>query len=159
MDLIVKINKVQVNNRKKTICIETKRGLFEIHFSRLNPKPTAKNKIRKIFIDKELGNEAVTYILESGVENSIHLDVFLDYNKDPSYLRFLFLFELTIEAQKALKNSKTSKNELCRRLQTSPSQLARLLDQTNQKKSVDKMLELLAALGVQVKPKFEKDVA
>ena len=154
----MKINKVSLNNRKKTICVETRKGMFEYPFAKLDIRPTAKNKIREIFVDPELGREAVTYFLESGKENSVHLDAFLEYNKDPDYLRMLFLYALSVEAQKAMKKSKLSKNEVCRRLKTSASQLARLLDQTNQKKSVDKMLELLAVLGIHVKPEFE-DVA
>jgi hypothetical protein len=154
----MKIKKVSLNNRKKSICIETRKGDFEFPFAKLDVRPTAKNKIKEIFVDPELGREAVTYFLESGVENSVPLDAFLEYNKDPDYLRMLFLFELTLKSQTEMKKSKLSKNELCRRLKTSPSQLARLLDQTNHKKSVDKMLELLAVLGVNVKPEFE-DVA
>jgi hypothetical protein len=154
----MKINKVSLNNRKKTICIETKKGALELPFAKLDISPTEKNKIKEIFVDPELGKEAVTYFLESGVENSIHLDAFLEYNKDPDYLRMLFLYELTVKAQKAIRKTKLSKNEICRRLGTSASQLARLLDQANQKKSVDKMLELLAVLGINVKPEFE-DVA
>lgn len=155
----MKIRNVHLNNHKKVIEIETPKGAFELPFSMLEAPPTPQNGIEKIFVDQELGKEAITYILKSGVEESVHLDVFLDFNKDPDYLRMLFLFELTIAAQNALKKSKTSKNAICRRLKTSPSQLARLLDQTNHKKSVDRMLDLLAVLGVNVKPKFEKHVA
>ena len=154
----MKISKVSLNNRKKTICIETRKGLLEYPFAKLDVRPTAKNKIKEIFVDSELGKEAVTYFLESGKENSLHLDAFLEYNKDPDYLKMLFLYELTVKAQQAMKKSKLSKNEVCRRLGTSASQLARLFDQANQRKSVDKMLELLAVLGVNVKPDFE-DVA
>ena len=154
----MKINKVNLNNRKKTICVETRKGNFEFPFAKLDVRLTAKNKIKEIYVDSELGREAVTYFLESGKENSLHIDAFLEYNKDPDYLRMLFLYELTVKAQKAIKKSKLSKNAVCRRLGTSASQLARLLDQTNRKKSVDKMLELLAVLGVNVKPEFE-DVA
>jgi hypothetical protein len=152
----MKINNVSLNNSKKTIRIETRNGAFEIPFSKLDLPPTAKNRIKEIFVDAELGKEAITYYLESGQENSVHLDAFLAYNKDPSYLRMIFLFELTLKAQMALKKSTLSKNEVCRRLETSPSQLARLLDQTNHNKSVDKMLELLAVLGINVKPEFEE---
>lgn len=154
----MKINNVSVNNSKKSIRVETKQGAFEVPFSKLDLPPTAKNKIKNIFVDAELGKEAITYFLESGQENSVHLDAFLEYNKDPNYLRMIFLFELTLKAKMAVKKSRLSKNEICRRLQTSPSQLARLLDQTNQNKSVDKMLELLAVLGINVKPDFQ-DVA
>lgn len=151
----MKINKVTLNNYKKTICIETRKGIYEYPFANLDVKPTAKNKIKEIFVDAELGKEAVTYFLESGRENSVHIDAFLEYNKDPDYLRMLFLYELTVKAQQAVRKSKLPKNEICRRLKTSASQLARLLDQTNHKKSVDKMLELLAVLGVHVKPDFD----
>ncbi len=154
----MKINSVTLNNRKKTICIETRKGVLEYPFGKLDVRPTAKNGIKEIFVDSELGNEAVTYLLESGKENSVHVDAFLEYNRDPNYLRMLFLFELTIKAQYSMKKAKISKNEVCRRLGTSASQLARLLDQANHKKSVDRMLELLAVLGVNVKPEFE-DVA
>ena len=41
-------------------------------------------------------------------------------------------------------------------LESGEENSVRLLDQTNNKKSVDKMLELLAVLGVNVKPDFEE---
>lgn len=151
----MKIKKVFLDNRKKCILVETARGQYSLPYSKLAKVPSSENKIADIFIDDELAKEAVTYILDSGCEDSVHLDVFLDYNKDPKFLKELFLFKLTDKAQDALVSSQLSKNEVCRRLNTSPSQLARLLDQTNSKKSVDKMLELLAVLGISVEPSFE----
>jgi len=116
----MKISMVSLNNRKKVICVETRKGgIYEFPFAKLDVRPTARNGIKEIFVDRELGSEAVTYFLESGKENSLHLDAFLEYNKDPDYLRMLFLYELTVEAQKAMKKSKLSKNEVCRRLKTS----------------------------------------
>lgn len=151
----MKIKSVTINQHKKEICIDTRKGVFQYPFVKLDIRPTSDDRISEIYIDKELGCEAVTYILESGKENSVHLDSFLEYNKDPDFLRMRFLFELTVEAKNVMKKSKLSKNEICRRLKTSPSQLSRLLDQTNHRKSVDKMLDLLAVLGVNVKPEFE----
>ena len=155
----MKISKVEVDYRKRSIRITVQRRSLELPFSKLTNQPRKNDKITKIFIDPELGNEAVTYFLESGTEDSVPIDAFLDFNRDPDYLRKLFLFELTVKAQSALRKSRLAKNTVCRRLKTSPSQLARLLDQTNYRKSVDKMLDLLAVLGVNVKPRFEKDVA
>ena len=54
------------------------------------------------------------------------------------------------EALERMKARGISKNEIRRRLGTSASQLARLLDTTNQTKSLDKMVELLAALDCEV---------
>ena len=60
--------------------------------------PSTDNKIKEAYVDKELGNTAVTYILESGEEDSIHLDAFLDYNKDPEYMAKVMLYKLTLTA-------------------------------------------------------------
>ena len=56
------------------------------------------------------------------------------------------LYRLTLEAQKAVEDSPLSKREISRRLRTSPVQLYRLLDSTNYRKSVDKLLFLLQVL-------------
>ncbi|MCB0368110.1 MAG: hypothetical protein KDD45_01400 [Bdellovibrionales bacterium] len=151
----MKIKSVEVDNRRKRINIMTAKGAYSLPFVKLSKIPTVEDKIIEVYVDKELGKEAVTYLTESGYEDSIHLDVFLDFNKEPDFLKKIFLFKLTDKAREALDASKLSKNEVCRRLKTSPSQLARLLDSTNDKKSVDKMLELLAVLGVSVEPEFD----
>src|SRR3989338_4665891 len=143
----MKIKSVKINNRKKTLEIETQKGCFGLPFSRLELKPSFKDKIMKIYVDKELDDRAITYILESGKEDSIHLDAFLDYNKDPDFLRDITLHKLTIVAIKCLNTSNLSKHEVIRRLKTSPSQLYRLLDPTNYKKSTDEMLRLLSEIG------------
>ncbi len=146
----MKIQKVAVNNRKKAVEIETRKGTLSLPFSRLPLKPSAKNKIKAIAVDAELGNEAVTYVLESGRAESVHLDAFLDYNRDPDFLRDLTLHKLTLDAVALVRKSDLSKHELVRRLSTSPSQLYRLLDPANKKKSLDEMLRLLAVLGYRV---------
>jgi hypothetical protein len=74
----------------------------------------------------------------------------LEYNKDPGYLRDLLLYRLTIEAQKRVAESSLSKREIIRRLGTSAAQFYRLLDQTNYRKSVDLVLNLLHVLDCDV---------
>jgi hypothetical protein len=108
-------------------------------------------------VDSELAYLAVTYCLSSGKEGSVHLDAFLDYNRDPDFLRNVALHKLTVDALKLVRNSGLSKHELIRRLKTSPSQLYRLLDTANYKKSVDEMLRLLAVLGYRVDMKLVKE--
>jgi len=49
-----------------------------------------------------------------------------------------------------MKASHLSKHEVVRRLKISPSQLYRLLDPTNYRKSIDEMLRLLTVLGCRV---------
>jgi hypothetical protein len=98
----------------------------------------------------DLGREAFTYVLESGREGSIHVEQVLEYNQDPAHHRDLLLYNLTIEAQKRVAASSLSKREIIRRLRTSATKFYRLVDQTNYKKSVDRMLSLLHVLDCEV---------
>ncbi|HZL96962.1 MAG TPA: helix-turn-helix domain-containing protein [Vicinamibacterales bacterium] len=60
------------------------------------------------------------------------------------------MYRLTLEAQKRIAESRLSKREIMRRLDTSAAQLYRLLDQTNYRKSVDQVLALLQVLNCDV---------
>jgi len=101
-------------------------------------------------VDKELGREGFVYTLASGQEGTVHVEQVLEYNQDPGYLRELLLYKLTLEAQKRVEDSGLSKREIVRRLGTSAAQLYRVLDQTNYRKSVDQVLNLLHVLDCEV---------
>ena len=120
----------------------------------LDSPPTAADPIHSVFVDKELGREAFTYFLKSGSEGTVHIDHVLEYNEDPTYMADMLLYKLTLEAQKRLEKSALSTREICRRLGTSASQLYRLLDQTNYRKSVKQLLALLYILGCEVEMTF-----
>ncbi|HEY5133238.1 MAG TPA: hypothetical protein VII85_06105, partial [Candidatus Krumholzibacteriaceae bacterium] len=117
---------------------------------KLHPQPTPADRVAEAAVDEELGREGFTYVLESGREGTVHIDQVLEYNQDPSYLRNVILYKLTLEAQKRVEVSPLSKREIIRRLRTSAAQLYRLLDQTNYRKSVDQMLVLLSVLDCDV---------
>lgn len=146
----MKIKKVSANNRKKAFELAIDGKLLMFPYACLRLKPDTNNRIVEAKVDPELGNEAFTYRLQDGCEDSIHADQVLEYNKDPKYLRDMLLYKLTIEAKKWLKASSLSHREIFRRLGTSASQFYRLLDQTNYKKSVDQMLSLLSVLSCEV---------
>ena len=114
------------------------------------PMPTAGDPIARVFVDKELDREGLTYELVSGKTGTIHLEQVLEYNQDPNYLRDLLLYKLTLEAQKRIAQSRLAKREIVRRLGTSATQLYRLLDQTNYEKSFDQLVSLLQILDCDV---------
>ena len=60
------------------------------------------------------------------------------------------MYKLTLEAQRRVEKSALSKREIIRRLGTSATQVYRLLDQTNYRKSVDQLLSLLQVLDCDV---------
>jgi len=101
-------------------------------------------------VDTELGREAFSYRLRSGRSGSVHIEQVQEAHEDPRYMRDLLLYKLTLEAQARLKTTPISKRELARRLETSLTQIYRLLDQTNYRKSVDQVLGLLRVLDCDV---------
>lgn|GEM_PF-179929 len=143
----MKILSVKVNNRKKTLEIDTKKGHFVLPFSKLRLIPSAENRIVSVFIDEELGREAITYTVQSGEHDTVHLDAFLEYNRDPDFFRKLLLYKLTLKAIQVVEVSQLSIREIARKLNTSPAQLYRLLDPANYSKTIDQMVKLLTCLN------------
>ena len=146
----MKIRSVKANNRRKAFEITAAKKRLVFPFTRLEVPPTADDPIASVHIDRELGGEGFTYVLESGRHGTVHVDHVLEYNQDPDHLRDLLLYRLTLEAQKRVARTRLAKREIIRRLGTSPPQLYRLLDQTNYRKSVDQMLRLLQVLDCDV---------
>ena len=146
----MKIRSVAVNNRKKAFEVRTSRGTLVFPFAKAEPQPTPGDKVARVYVDAELDREGFTYVLQSGKEGTVHVEQVLDYNQDPSYLRDLLLYRLTLEAQRQVAASPLSKREIIRRLGTSATQFYRLLDQANYRKSVDQLLALLQILDCDV---------
>lgn len=146
----MKISRVTANNRRKAFEVVASRRTYIFPYAKLQVRPTPTNRVAKAFVDKEVGREGFTYLLESGEEDTIHIDDVLEYNRDPAYMRDLLLYQLTLEAQKRVRQSPLSRREIIRRLGTSATQFYRILDQTNYKKSVDQLLSLLRILDCEV---------
>ena len=146
----MKIRVVSANNRKRAFEVKCSAKTWSFPYAKAVPPPTEEDRIRTVFVDSEADREAFTYVLESGHEGTVHIEQVLEYNKDPGHLRDLLLYNLTIEAQKRVASSSLSKREITRRLGTSAAQLYRLLDQTNYRKSLDKLLSLLQVLDCEV---------
>lgn len=146
----MKIRAVRHNNRRKVFEVRTAARTLVLPFSKAEPPPSAEDPVVELFVDPEAGREAFGYVLESGRTGTVHIEQVLEYNQDPTYLRDLLLYRLTIEAQKRIAESPLSKREIVRRLGTSAAQLYRLLDQTNYRKSVDQVLALLQVLNCDV---------
>jgi predicted XRE-type DNA-binding protein len=146
----VKIRSVTHNSRKKVFDVRTSSKHLVFPYSKADPVPTPTDPVAEAFVDHEAGREAFTFVLASGRSGTVHGEQVLEYNQDPSYLRDLLLYKLTIEAQRRLGTSALSKREIVRRLGTSAAQLYRLLDQTNYRKSVDQLVGLLQVLDCEI---------
>ena len=138
------------NGRRRAFEVGVAGTEYTFPHAKCDPRPSGSDPAVDAFVDSELANEAFTYRLRSGREGSVHYDQVLDYNKDPSYLRDLLVYELTLAAQKRVAETSLGKREIARRLRTSATQLYRLLDQTNYTKTIDQMLRLLSVLDCEV---------
>jgi hypothetical protein len=146
----VKLRSLRGNNHRHVFEVVTWRDRLLFPYALADPAPTSADPLVDVWIDQELGREGFTYRLASGREGSVHVDQVLDYNRDPGYLRDQLLYSLTLEAERRLAESPLSAREVIRRLGTSPAQFYRLLDTTNYRKSIDKVLALLGVLGCEV---------
>ncbi len=146
----MKIRSAKANNRRKAFEVRMHSRTLSFPYIKAEPRPTASDPVDAVSVDKMLGRAAFVYVLKSWAEGTIHIDQVLEYNKDPGYLRDLLLYRLTLEAQKRVAASALSKREIIRRLGTSAAQFYRLLDQTNYRKSVDQVLNLLHVLDCDV---------
>jgi hypothetical protein len=156
----VKIRNVTVNTRKRQLELRAHSGaVYPFPYARLEPAPTASNRIVKAYVDPELGKEGVTYVLESGDEGSVHIDQALEYNEDPAYIGKLLVYELTVAALDQMKKARLSRREIARRLRTSLPQLYRLLDTTNSRKSINQLVVLLHVLGCDVTVEVKQKTA
>jgi len=148
--LDMKIRSLRVNNHRKVFEVRTYRDRYDFPYAMLDTRPTQNDRIVNAYIDSDLGDEALTYELESGAEDSIHIDRVMEYNRDPAYMRDLLLYKLTVETKKLVKSSPLGIRELGRRLGTSPTQIYRILDEENYRKSIDRVFELLSVLQCRI---------
>ena len=147
----MKVDRVTINNRRKEFSIATRSGAaYTYPYAEADPRPGSGNRIEEVYVDKEFGDEAITYVLNSGDEGSIHIDQILEYNEDPRYMAELITYKLTLKARHGIENSGLSRRQIAKRLNTSVPQLYRLLDPANNRKSINQLVALLHVLNCKV---------
>lgn len=146
----MKIQRVTHNNHRKAFEVFCRNHSWHYPYSRLQIQPAKGNVISDIYIDTGSDKRSFTYVLQSGDAGTVHIDHVLDYNHAPTGLRMRILDTLTNEARKRIEDSQLSKREIVRRLGTSASQLYRIVDPDNQRKSIDQVLLLLEVLDCNV---------
>ena len=147
----MKIRSVTSNNRKHEFSVTTRSGVeYSFPYSEAEPRPSSDDGIEEVFVDRELGSEAFSFVLASGKEGCVHIDQVLEYNEDPKYLADLLTYKLSLEAQKLMESSELSRRQVAKRLKTSVPQLYRLLNPANTRKSMKQLVSLLHILNCDV---------
>jgi diguanylate cyclase (GGDEF)-like protein/PAS domain S-box-containing protein len=138
---------VRANNRRRAFEIRAHGRDLVFPYGRLEPSPTDGDRV----VEARPGDSAFYYRLASGLEGTVTLERVRDYEEGPARRTGELLEKLTEEARKAVAESALSKREISRLLETSTSQLYRLLDPAYRGKSAGQMLALLHALGREVR--------
>lgn len=148
-----KFKTVEHDNKKKVFHLEYTSGLkIECPYSALS----IKKAVVEAAPDKESGCHSFCFVLENGKEEFVPFDQPLHIVQNPEYVKEQTLYEVTKQLNEFLKKSNVSKRELARRLGTSLSQLARLLDTKNNKKELSRLIELAAMLNYEFVWEFKK---
>jgi hypothetical protein len=148
-----KFKKVTFDNKKRSFHLEYTSGLkIDCPYSALG----IHEKVADAAPDSEVGDHSFYFVLESGKKDYVPYDQPLHIVQNPEYMKQQTLYEMTKAINEFIRKGKVSKRELARRLGTSMSQLTRLLDTTNYKKELSRLIEIAAMLNYEFKWEFKK---
>ena len=117
----------------------------------------SRNRFASIAIDRELGGQAATFVLEDGSKEDFPAD-FVLYHCDPSY-DWSPINQLKKALKDKLGKSKLSVRVIADALKTSPSQVVRLLEESKVSKQLIQLFRLAELAGYQVEFNLKKKKA
>lgn len=148
-----KFKRVTFDNKKRIFHLEYSSGLkIDCPYSALK----IKGKVTDAGPDAETGGHSFYFVTEGGKKNYVPYDQPLHIAQVPEFAKRQALYEMTKTINVFIRKEHVSKRELARRLNTSLSQLARLLDTTNYKKDLSRLIEIAALLNYEFKWNFKK---
>ena len=116
-----------------------------------------KNRFVSIAIDRELGNQAASFVLEDGTKGDFPAD-FVLYHCDPAY-DWSPINQLKKTLKDKIGAAKLSVRVLADALKTSPSQVVRLLREDKISKQLLQLFRLAELAGYQVEFNLKKKKA
>jgi len=150
-----KFKAVTFDNKKRVFHLEYASGLkINCPYSSLE----IREKVVEAAPDHEAGDHSFYFMLENGKKDYVPYDQPLHVVQNPDYIKQQTLFEMTKTINEFIRKEKVPKRELARRLNTSMSQLSRLLDTTNYKKELARLIEIAAMLDYEFKWQFKKAI-
>ena len=157
-----KFKEIRPNYRRNVLEITLAEGRkakrYNLPFAAFRDKKiSSKNRFSSIQIDRELGNQAVSFVLEDGSEGDFPAD-FVLYYCDPTY-DWSPINQLKRALKDKLGTSKLSVRVLADALDTSPSQVIRLLEENKVSKQIAQLFRLAELAGYQIEFNLKKKKA
>ena len=157
-----KFKEIKPNYRKNVLEITRQKGkktkIYTLPFAVFRDvKISSKNRFTSITIDRELGNQAASFVLEDGSKDDFPTDFVLNYC-DPTYH-----WSPVNQLKKALKDkisaSWLSVRVIADAFNTSPSQVVRLLQENKISKQIVQLFRLAELAGYQIEFSLKKKKA
>lgn len=150
---------VKPNYRKNVLEITLQEGRktkeYSLSFAVFRDKKIhSKNRFTSIAIDEELGNQAVSFTLEDGTKGDFPAD-FVLYHCDPTY-DWSPINQLKRALKDRLDTSKLSVRVIADALNTSPSQVVRLLQENKGSKQLAQLFKLAEVAGYEIQFNLKK---
>jgi hypothetical protein len=150
-----KFKKVEFDNKKRVFHLEYTSGLkLDCPYFPLG----IKGRIVDAGPDAEVGAHSFYFTTANGKTDYVPFDQPLHIAQNPEYVKEQTLYQMTKRLNEFIQREGVPKRELARRLNTSMSQLSRLLDTTNYKKELSRLIELAAVLDYEFKWEFKKAI-
>ena len=150
----MKIKTVNFCNRKKRLFLKyTNNKVYEVHYSELG----LDQKIINAWVDKETKAMTAVLMLEDNSEEYLSFDQPLYLRKDPEYMLRLHIERVIADIKMEIKHKKISIAYLRDKLQTSDSQIRRLLDPSNLNKNLTQLYKIADILGLNLKFGMDKE--
>jgi hypothetical protein len=153
---------IHPNYRKRVLEITLREGRKAMKYSLPfavfgNRNIHSKNRFASISINRELGGQAATFVLEDGSKGDFPAD-FVLYHCDPSY-DWSPINQLKRALKDKLGKSKLSVRVIADALNTSPSQVVRLLEQNKVSKQLIQLFRLAELAGYKIEFSLKKKKA
>lgn len=153
---------IKPNYRKSVLEITRQEGRKRTHtnlpFAVFSGVPiSSRNRFVSITIEKELNNQGASFALEDGTQGDFPADLVLYYS-DPTY-QWSPLNQLKHALKGKLAASKLSVRVLADALNTSSSQVVRLLEENRASKQLLQLFQLAQIAGYQIEFTLKKKPA
>lgn len=150
---------VSPNYHRRTLDVvilrSKKKMAYSLPFAVLkNLRISRENPFTSLKVDKELGSESVSFVLKNGQRGDFHADLVL-YYCDPDY-EWSPLNQVRATLKEALESSRISIRVLADLLDTSPSQVVRLLEETKMPRQLLQLERLASIAGYSLKVELKK---
>ncbi len=155
----VKFKEIRPNYRKGVLDVTLSEGRkikkYSLPFGALGDgKAGSKNRFSSITIERELGGQGVSYVLEDGSRGDFPAD-FVLYHCEPAY-DWSPMNQLKRALKDKLGARRLSVRVLADALSTSPSQVMRLLQENKASKQIVQLLQLADLAGYKIEFSLKK---